>query len=454
MSRAAYLALSLLLLPGCPTRHEAPTQTIANSSTPPAAVTPSVPAPGSSIKSPAMMTPPSKGVPVRSYSQSYASNARASRVDIAFSRPLKALSRIAELREAPLAVTLNELVDHVAVARAETYDILTADGQRTYEETHRQGFSDIIMLSDGFIQGFSVHMWNGVDRPDGISADGTLLWALQYDMPKRWGAITSFRSVPVHPHDATMSPARTSIVSGGFVGSFASLRWHERLDGPGCGAISEDRRFAVAMRDGQFLVYDGNATVLDAKNNEVTPRSLTTSTNIVAYDLSIVPSGYALIEVGSPLLDPQPYSDLERALVLRARRLEFLRVAPPRWKTVVHHLDLQGKETWHAEVPFEVLQPPIDGSSGRIYLMGMGAAAFQDGKLLFSTPSAVPMLGTAFQDGTLAVAVGPELRIVARDGQIRQRFTTAEHEPITTPPAIGSDGSVWVGTGKGLYVAR
>ncbi len=174
----------------------------------------------------------------------------------------------------------------------------------------------------------------------------------------------------------------------------------------------------------------------------------------MAYDLSIVSSGYALIEVGSPLPDPHPYTDLERALVLRARRLEFLNAAPPRWKTIVHHLDLQGKETWHAEVPFEVLQPPIDGSGGRVYLMGMGAAAFQDGKLLFSTPSAVPMLGTAFQDGTLAVAVGPELRIVAPDGQIRQRFTTAEREAITTPPAIGSDGSVWVGTGKGLYVAR
>ena len=121
---------------------------------------------------------------------------------------------------------------------------------------------------------------------------------------------------------------------------------------------------------------------------------------------------------------------------------------------MVHHLDLQGKETWHAEVPFEILQPPIDGSDGRIYVMGMGAAAFQDGKLLFVTPSAVPMFGTAFQDGTLAVAVGQELRIVDRDGHVRQHFSTAEHEPITTPPAIGSDGSVWVASAKALYVAR
>jgi hypothetical protein len=454
VSRAAHLAVTLLILTGCPTRREAPGEVIANISTSPAAVTPSAPAPGPSIESPAVITPPSKGVTVRSYSQSYASNTRASRVDTAFSRPLKALARVAELREAPLSVTLNEPADHVAVARAETYDILTVDGKRVYEETHRQGFSDIIMLADGFIQGYSVHEWNGVERPDSISADGKLVWALQYDMPTRWGAITSFRPAPIHPLDATLTPARTGIVSGGFIGSFAMMRWHEMLDGSGCGAISQDRRFAVAMRDGRFLVYDGNATVLDAKNNEAPPRTLTTNTAIVAYDLSIVPSGYALIEVGSPLPDPRPYSDLERALVLQARRLEFLTVPPPRWKTVVHHLDLQGKETWHAEVPFEVLQPPIDGSSGRVYLMGMGAAAFQEGKLLFSTPSPVPMLGTAFQDGTLAVAVGPELRIVGRDGQIRQRFTTAEHEAITTPPAIGSDGSVWVGTGKGLYVAR
>jgi hypothetical protein len=64
------------------------------------------------------------------------------------------------------------------------------------------------------------------------------------------------------------------------------------------------------------------------------------------------------------------------------------------------------------------------------------------------------MFGTAFQDGALAVAVGPELRIVNRDGQIRQRYNTAEHEPITTPPAIASDGSVWVGSATALYVAR
>ncbi len=271
MSRAAHLALSLLLLPGCPTRHDVPTETIANSSTPPAAVTPSVPAPGSSIKSTAVMTPPRKGVPVRSYSQSYASNARASRVDTAFIRPLKALSRITELREAPLSVTLNEAVDHVAVARAETYDIMTADGQRSYEETHRQGFSDIIMLSGGSFKTIAFTPGTGAIGSAVSARMGSLLWALDYDSPTRWGAITSYRSVVIHPHDSTKSPARTRIVSGGFTGDLAMMSWLEMLDGAGCGAISQDRRFAVAMRAGQFLVYDGNATVLDAKNNEVAP---------------------------------------------------------------------------------------------------------------------------------------------------------------------------------------
>ena len=104
-------------------------------------------------------------------------------------------------------------------------------------------------------------------------------------------------------------------------------------------------------------------------------------------------------------------------------------------------------------VPFEVLQPPVDGGAGRIYLLGNGFAAVQDGHLLWSKPSSTMILGTAFAGGELALATGPELRIVARDGSIRQSLRT-DGEPIAAPPAIASDGAVWVATNKALYVAR
>ena len=73
---------------------------------------------------------------------------------------------------------------------------------------------------------------------------------------------------------------------------------------------------------------------------------------------------------------------------------------------------------------------------------------------MFVTPSAVPMFGTAFADGTMAIAAGPELRVVDRDGKILQRLATPEGENITTPPAIAADGSIWVGTATAVYVAR
>jgi hypothetical protein len=61
---------------------------------------------------------------------------------------------------------------------------------------------------------------------------------------------------------------------------------------------------------------------------------------------------------------------------------------------------------------------------------------------------------TAFDDGSLAVTTGSELRLVARDGTIAQVFRVDKGEELTTPPAIGSDGWVWVASVKAVYVAR
>lgn len=118
--------------------------------------------------------------------------------------------------------------------------------------------------------------------------------------------------------------------------------------------------------------------------------------------------------------------------------------------SVLHLLDALGKERWRTKIPFEVKQPPVDGN-GRIVLAGKGFAAVRDGKLLFAHPSEHEQWATAFEEGTVALSTGGELRIVNPDGTIRQSFRVQEGERLTTPPAIAPDGTIWVASDKALY---
>lgn len=189
--------------------------------------------------------------------------------------------------------------------------------------------------------------------------------------------------------------------------------WAARFEGRGQGAIADDLRMAVAMQDGRFFVLDGD-----------------TGSHLVDRRIAFSPSDISAVGTS------------------------FVLLAKTEHGTSVLFLDAAGDERARGEVSFEALQPPIDAGNGRVYIMGRGVAAFQDGKRLFANAYADPMFGTAFADGSMAIAAGVELRIVGPDGKARQTFTTAEGDPITTPPAIGSDGSVWVGTEKAIYVAR
>ncbi|TMA22735.1 MAG: hypothetical protein E6J85_03905 [Deltaproteobacteria bacterium] len=111
-----------------------------------------------------------------------------------------------------------------------------------------------------------------------------------------------------------------------------------------------------------------------------------------------------------------------------------------------------GSLAWSVRVPFLARQPPIDGN-GRVYLVGLGVAAIDlEGKMLWLNPSPVPVRASAFADGTLALARGSELQIMAPDGSVRQTLRAGEE--LTSFPAIGPDASVWVASAKTLYVAR
>jgi hypothetical protein len=189
----------------------------------------------------------------------------------------------------------------------------------------------------------------------------------------------------------------------------------------GVAAIGSDLRTVLALSDRTLRVL--SSTEFSQEMKAVVQATIRTSYHVTA--LSLVPPHVALLVV-----------EHDRAPAL-------------------HVLDGELYEIWSlvlSFVPGE--QPPIDVTDGRLVITGAGLAAVEKGKIVWWQPSTTAVRATAFVDGTLAVAVGPELRIVSRDGAIRQSFHTDEGDVITTPPAIAPDGTIWVATSKALYVAR
>ncbi|MFO0761951.1 MAG: hypothetical protein U0359_36260 [Byssovorax sp.] len=361
----------------------------------------------------------------------------------------------------PVSVVVSPAVDHVGAAYASGYELWTAQGAQTYSE--RTGDHKVLtMLDTGYASNGSAKDYRGRSFPMALR-EGNIQWALEVG-----DAVTSAvflltpMVVPVQiPLDGgavargwDQVGARMRIVSERFYlpeRYTSDLVWQEDLAGAGCGAIAEDRRIAVAMRAGRFLVFDGNNATPDLKG----VRLVDVPISFAAYDLSVVEGGFAALSVGAPMPESAPpFSPLGASLAKEARRVEGLNAPPLRFHTVVHLLDPQGRVTAETEVPFEVFEPPIDGGGGRVYVFGHGVAAFDQGRLLYAQPSPLPMLATAFEDGSLALAIGHELRLLSRDGVVRQSFFTAAGETISAPPAIGADGSIWVGTERALYVAR
>lgn len=199
--------------------------------------------------------------------------------------------------------------------------------------------------------------------------------------------------------------------------------WDERtvarheLDGEdGAGAIGYDARIALFTHGGRFLVVsfedsDSGKVAVDV-NVGVHPKSL-----------SITSAGYALLSG-------------ERGAG------NYLQL-----------LDDKGAVKWALAVGFDAEQPAIDGGGGRLYLVGGGFAAVEDGKALWSSASSERVSAMAFSDGGLAMTVGTELRVLDRDGYMLARLSAPEGE-ILGRPAIGPDGAIWVASKTTLYVAR
>lgn len=216
----------------------------------------------------------------------------------------------------------------------------------------------------------------------------------------------------------------------------------EHLRGEGMGAIGADGHVVAAMTDGRLAIYAPELKK-PAQAGGKGPVAVETKLGYTPYEISIIEPGYAFLEaVGAPPLG-------------EPARLGWLRKAAGAWTTRLHRHDTKGREVWRVEVGLTVRQPPIDGGSGRVYLAGSnGVVAVEDGKIVWEQRGEGLMMATAFEDGSLAVANGFKLEIWSRDGQTLQSFETARREPITTPPAPASDGSIWLATADALYVAR
>ncbi len=227
----------------------------------------------------------------------------------------------------------------------------------------------------------------------------------------------------------------------------ARSRWGFVIDGLGTGAVLPDGRVAVASRTGKL-------SFLSAWGDHATGSAIPifeVETGLPIYALSFTEAGLvALFAEGS----------VKEAWTLGLPPPG--RSVPGTWTTGVACFNADGAEMWRASVPFGATEPAVDASGGRVIIAGRGVVALEEGKVVWSFDADRAAMATAFGDGSLAIVLGPELRLVDRDGDSIARLMSPPEPPATdgpgppfvTPPAVAADGSIWVATERRLFVAR
>ena len=398
------------------------------------AVIPSPPAPTTPIPGHSRPQQPSNGshdaaanLPA-SYVTSYASPLRSSRVG-ATRRTYASLSRVAvgwpdgapeEARLKPRFLFASPDGAHLITDWGPAYD--HRDGTGKYLGGHDKNPQfDLTAANDAFyIYGNEV-LWSGgpttTEKPtSGTSPEGSML-AFRFDARRRF-IVTQVS--PVAPHGA--GNWAVQVYADRFAKpdrSYAELIFLGGFRGRGVAAIGPDWRIVLAMGDKLLRILSDSGDPKEGGPVELVRLQL-------------------------------PYVATTLSLVLP----QIVMTSPSGTGTTVHALDASGVEHWNATVPFAVNQPPVDCAGGRVVVVGDGIASIEDGRVVWSHASPAPIRGTAFEDGTLALSVGPELRIVDREGTILQALRVTAGETVLTPPCILADGSIWVATEHALYVAK
>jgi len=226
------------------------------------------------------------------------------------------------------------------------------------------------------------------------------------------------------------------------------LRTRHRIELPGygTGTIDSAGRAVVAMADGTVIGFDTTAEEGDVRRSRERFRL---QRDPAPYALTALPSGLAWVAANSE-------RDRASPNVRQLRRLLDPRLDHEgEWSSIIERLDDMGSTLWRTQVDFAVHQPPIDGGGGkRLYVVGHGIAALDEGRIAWWWPWTTRVHATAFNDGCLAICAGPHLRVLDPNGKSLSALRTPGDEPIGTPPAILKDGSIAFGTHTKLYVAR
>lgn len=208
------------------------------------------------------------------------------------------------------------------------------------------------------------------------------------------------------------------------------------VGGVGAAAIAEDGQVGVALSDGRVLTLNGYT---------LTER-LDTRRDPPAYLISAGNPGWRLV---CPVTDTDNATPpAERRGRTRSSPMHHIR---GQWRSLVQAIADDGRLQWEVEVPFPVLQPPIFGGAARTYLVGKGLAMVEGGVLRWTKPANVRLLATCFGEGSLALAAGFQLRIVAPNGSAVQTLTTPDRSRIITHPSVGPEGVIHIGTTTGFY---
>jgi hypothetical protein len=378
------------------------------------------------------------------YFTEYASPAKSSRVAVR-ARSYDSLEPRAQLSNAPEFLYVDPSGARVVVRYPSAIDVFTlADGLLEEFASLSHAQPSVLVESWGIVYLAYERDWSGHIHPEPTFHSGFVQSGRQVASSLRPGRLwTSVAQQDTQTH-ARVNREIYAIWQTRIKPDRSEPRWFARFPGWGNGAIASDGRVAIVMIDGRFVVLNAGAP-----GTYHAATLVETKLDNHSYVVSIVEPGFAVFSARYPPNTDTLSWNEDGLMAYPPQDFEFRR----RWSTGVRRLDAGGRTLWSAEVPFEARQPPIDGD-GRIYVAGEGLAAVENGKVLWGGRSDVRVRATAFEDGTLAVAVGSKLRIVNRDGTIEQELATKDGEVLTTPPAIASDGAVWVASAKHLYVAR
>ena len=378
-----------------------------------------------------------------SYVTNHGSSARDGRVAVPF-YGLVALARVCDPGgTSPRHVLVSPSGERVAVDHGERYAFFTASGVPTH--SGEKFALDAITARDDLclVGGYEV-AWDGTHArwlastgiTDGGTQrafwdDGEMVIAVVTVPGSRYTASLPVLGIRALRFD---DPERRE----------RAIHWSAEIREAGCAAVAPDGRVAVALEGGRFTVYDR-----DGDGSKHALARVDVGLANAPYDLAVIEDGYVLLSA-VPRDDGEAWDD---GRAESWRRLVAPWTCRSRWLTRVQRLDAAGRETWSVVVPFEVLQPPVDATRGRVYVAGNGFAALEDGEVAWDTGTSQRTHASAFLEGSAAITFGNTLRVVKRDGLIRRTFQVPEGETFGTPPAIASDGAVWAATAQSLYVA-